>query len=103
MTKPTLCDCDQHGSRPACTSEQSDQDQCCSLSVSIFVIEFVSEQHGRKTHYVGFVMTRLIYLLFDVAMYQKLVCKLTLFLPELSFFIVQKSPENKFNLNLIIT
>jgi hypothetical protein len=26
--------------------DQSDQDQCCSLSVSIIVIGFVSEQHG---------------------------------------------------------
>jgi hypothetical protein len=34
------CVCDQHGSRPAC------KDPCCSLSVSLLVIELVSEQHG---------------------------------------------------------
>jgi hypothetical protein len=36
---------DQHGSRPACASAQSDQDPWCSLSVSLLVIELVSEQH----------------------------------------------------------
>jgi hypothetical protein len=46
MTIPTKCVCDQHGSRPVCTSAQSDQDPCCSLSVSLLVIGFVSEQHG---------------------------------------------------------
>jgi hypothetical protein len=53
------------------------QDSCCSLSDSLLVIEYVSEQHGSwsdcadaqaglntcwsQTHYVGFVVTRLIY------------------------------------------
>jgi hypothetical protein len=46
MTKPTEWVCDQHGSRPACASAQSDQDPCCSLSVSLLVLELVSEQHG---------------------------------------------------------
>jgi hypothetical protein len=32
------------GLRP--TSAQSDQDQCCLLSVSLLVLGFVSEQHG---------------------------------------------------------
>jgi hypothetical protein len=74
-TKPTYCVCDQHGSRPACASAQSDQDPCCSLLVSLLVIDFVSEQHGSwsdcadaqagldpcwsQTHYIGFVVTRL--------------------------------------------
>jgi hypothetical protein len=31
---------------PDCASMQSDQDPCCSLSVSLLVIELVSEQHG---------------------------------------------------------
>jgi hypothetical protein len=76
-TKPTWWVCDQHGSRPACTSAQSDQDPCCSLSISLLVIGSVSEQHGSwsdcadaqacldpcwsQTHYVGFVVTRLTY------------------------------------------
>jgi hypothetical protein len=42
-TKPTLCVCDQHGSRPDCTSMQSDQDPCCWLSVSLLVIGLVRE------------------------------------------------------------
>jgi hypothetical protein len=58
------------------TFAHSDQDPCCSLSVSLLVIGFVSEQHGSwsdcadaqagldpcwsQTHYVGFVVTRLI-------------------------------------------
>jgi hypothetical protein len=46
MTKPTKWVCDQHGSRPVCVSAQSDQDPCCSLSVSLLVIGFVREQHG---------------------------------------------------------
>jgi hypothetical protein len=46
ITKPTLWVCDQHGSRPACASAQSDQDPFCLLSVSLVVIGFVSEQHG---------------------------------------------------------
>jgi hypothetical protein len=29
MTKPTEWVCNQHGSRPACASVQSDQDPCC--------------------------------------------------------------------------
>jgi hypothetical protein len=57
------------------TSAQTDQDPCCSLSVSLLVIEFVSEQHESwsdcvdaqagldpcwsQTHYVGFVVARL--------------------------------------------
>jgi hypothetical protein len=45
-TKPTAWVCDQSGSRQACASAQSDQDPCCSLSVSLLVIGFVSEQHG---------------------------------------------------------
>jgi hypothetical protein len=45
VTKPTWV-CDQHGSRPAYASTQSDQDSCCALSVSLPVIGFVSEQHG---------------------------------------------------------
>jgi hypothetical protein len=60
MTKPT---------------KWSDQDPCCSLAVSLFVIELVSEQHGSlsdcadaqagldpcwlQTHYVDFVVARL--------------------------------------------
>jgi hypothetical protein len=43
MTKLTYCVCEQHGSRPACTS---DQDPCCSLLVSLLVKGFVREQHG---------------------------------------------------------
>jgi hypothetical protein len=55
----------------------NDQDPCCSLSVSILVIGLVSKHHGSwsecadaqagldpcwsQTHYVGFVVTRLIY------------------------------------------
>jgi hypothetical protein len=70
MTKPTLCVCDQHGSRPACASAQSDQDPCCSLMNRITSRETDSEQHGSwsdcadaqagldpcwsQTHYVGF-------------------------------------------------
>jgi hypothetical protein len=38
--------CNQHGPRPACGSVQSDQDQCCSLSVSLLAIGLVSELHG---------------------------------------------------------
>jgi hypothetical protein len=64
--------CDQHGSRPACTSAQSDQVPCCQLSwVSPLVMEYISEQHGSwsdctdpcwsQTHYVGFVVTWVIY------------------------------------------
>jgi hypothetical protein len=34
-TKPIKCVCDQHGSRPACASAQSDQDPCCLLTNSI--------------------------------------------------------------------
>jgi hypothetical protein len=76
-TKPMQCVCDQHGSRPACASTQSDQDSCCSLTNSITSGETDSEQHGpwsdcadaragldpcwSQTHYVGFVVTRLIY------------------------------------------
>jgi hypothetical protein len=61
--------------RPA--SAQFDQDPCCPLSVSLLVIGFGSEQHGSwsdcaeaqagldpcwsQRHYVGFVVTRLIY------------------------------------------
>jgi hypothetical protein len=43
MTKPTLCVCDQHGSRPACASAQSDQDQdpTCSLTNSIQVEKLI--------------------------------------------------------------
>jgi hypothetical protein len=75
MTKPKYWVCDQHGSRPACASAQSDQDPCCSLSDSLLVIGLVSKQHGSwsdcedahagldpcwsQTHYVGFVVTRL--------------------------------------------
>jgi hypothetical protein len=33
-TKSTQCICNYYGSRPACASVQSDQDPCCSLSVS---------------------------------------------------------------------
>jgi hypothetical protein len=40
--KTNIMLCDQHGSRPACASAQSDQDPCCSLSVSLLVIGFVS-------------------------------------------------------------
>jgi hypothetical protein len=63
-------------SRSACASAQFDQDPCCSLSVSLLIIGFVSEQHGfwsdcadaqacldpcwSQTHYVGFVTARLI-------------------------------------------
>jgi hypothetical protein len=59
------------------TSAQSDQDPCCSLSVSLLIIGLISEQHGSwsdcadaqagldpcwsQIHNVGFVMTRLIY------------------------------------------
>jgi hypothetical protein len=39
---PTFC----VGSRPACASMQSDQDPCCSLSVSLLATGFVSKQHG---------------------------------------------------------
>jgi hypothetical protein len=55
---------------------QSDQDPCCSLSVSLLVIDLVSEQHGSlsdfadaqagldpcwlQTHFIGFVVTQLI-------------------------------------------
>jgi hypothetical protein len=55
---------------------KSDQDPCCSLSVSLLVKVLLSEQHGSwsdyadaqagldpclsQTHYVGFVVTRLI-------------------------------------------
>jgi hypothetical protein len=62
---------------PAWASVQSDLGPCCSLSISLLVIGFVSEQHGSwsdyadaqagldpcwsKTHYVGFVVTRLIW------------------------------------------
>jgi hypothetical protein len=78
MTKLTKCVCDQHGTRPACASAQSDQDPCCSLSFSLLVIGLVIEQHGSwsdcadaqvgldpcwsQTHYVGFVMARLNYI-----------------------------------------
>jgi hypothetical protein len=78
-TKPTYWVCDQHGSRPACASKQSDQDPCCSLTNPITSRETDSEQYGSwsdctdgqadlktcwsQTHYVGFVMTRLIYCL----------------------------------------
>jgi hypothetical protein len=77
-TKPTKWVCDQHGFRPACASAQSDQDPCCSLSDLLLVIGLVSEQHGSwsdcadaqagldpcwsQTHNIGFVMTRLIYI-----------------------------------------
>jgi hypothetical protein len=63
-------------------SLQSDQDPCCSLSVSLLEIEMVSEQHGSwsdctdaqsgldpcwsQTHFVGFVVTRLIFRLVNV-------------------------------------
>jgi hypothetical protein len=52
-------------------SAQSDQDPCCSLSVSALVIELVKltawilirqaglDPYWSQTHYVGFVMTRL--------------------------------------------
>jgi hypothetical protein len=59
-TKPTQWVCDQHGSRPACASAQSDQDPWCSLTNSFTNTETDSEQHG-SMHYVVFVMTRLIY------------------------------------------
>jgi hypothetical protein len=64
MTKPTKWICDQHGTRPACASAQSDQDPCCSLSVFPLVIELESEQHSSwsdcaDAHYVGFVVKRL--------------------------------------------
>jgi hypothetical protein len=45
-TKPTKCVCDQHGSRPACASAQSDQDPCCSLTNPIASRETDSEHHG---------------------------------------------------------
>jgi hypothetical protein len=77
--KTNSCICDQHGSRPAGASTQSEQYPCCSLSVSLIVKEFVSEQHGSwsdcvdgqasldpcwsQMQYVGFVMARLIYVL----------------------------------------
>jgi hypothetical protein len=35
----------------AFASAQSDQDPCCSLSVSLLVIGFVSEQHGSWSDY----------------------------------------------------
>jgi hypothetical protein len=76
MKKPTQCVCDLHGSRPVCAFAQTDQDPRCSLSISLLVIELVSEQHESwpdctdaqadlipcwsQTHYVGFVVTRLI-------------------------------------------
>jgi hypothetical protein len=70
----------QHNAFATCMdpdqSAQSDQDPCCSLSVSLLVIEFVSKQHVSwsdcadaqagldtcwlQTHYVGFVVTWLI-------------------------------------------
>jgi hypothetical protein len=69
--------CNQHGSRPACTSAQSDQDPCCSLTNPITSREINSVQHGSlsdcadaqagldpywsQTHYVGFVMAWLLY------------------------------------------
>jgi hypothetical protein len=46
MAKPTECVCDQHGSRPACASAQSDQDPCCSLTSPIISWETDSEHHG---------------------------------------------------------
>jgi hypothetical protein len=77
MTKPTLCVRDQHGSKPTCASAQSDKDPQFSLINPIKSRETNSEQHGSwsdctdaqagldpcwsQTHYVGFVMARLIY------------------------------------------
>jgi hypothetical protein len=68
--------CDQQWSWPACASAQSDQDPYCLLSVSLLVVGFVGKQYGSwsdcanaqagldpcwsQTHYVGFVMARLI-------------------------------------------
>jgi hypothetical protein len=65
--------CDQHGSRSAFASAQSDQDPCCLLTNSIISRETDSEQHGScsdcaeaqagldpswsQSHYVGFVYT----------------------------------------------
>jgi hypothetical protein len=46
ISKPTWCICEQHGSRPACASAQSDQGSCCSLTNSITSRETDSEQHG---------------------------------------------------------
>jgi hypothetical protein len=46
MTKPTLWVCNQHGSRPACASAQSDQDPCWLLTNRIKSREPDSEQHG---------------------------------------------------------
>jgi peptide YY len=61
-------------------SAQSDQDPCCSLTYPITSIETDSEQHGSwsdcadaqtgldpcwsQTHYIGFVVTRLLYIFF---------------------------------------
>jgi hypothetical protein len=44
MTKPWVCD--QHGSKSACASTQSDQDPCCSITNLITSRETDSEQHG---------------------------------------------------------
>jgi hypothetical protein len=79
---------DQHGSRPACTSAQSDQDPCCSLTNTITSRETDSEQHvswsdcadaqasldlcWSQTHYVCFVVTRLIYNAYYMFMFQVL-------------------------------
>jgi hypothetical protein len=70
MTKPTVLVCDQHGSRSACASSQSDQDPCCSLTNPITRKETDIAQHGfwsdcadvqagldpcrPHTHYVGY-------------------------------------------------
>jgi hypothetical protein len=47
--KTNIVRADQHGSRPTCASAQYDQDPCCS--VSLLVIEYVSEQHGSWSDY----------------------------------------------------
>jgi hypothetical protein len=82
MTKPTQCVCDQHGSRPACASAQSDQDpRRWSLSALFQVEELIANNMDpdldpcwSQTHFnlVGFVMAQLIsiYHIASVSSYQ---------------------------------